>query len=415
MPDARPPLSSAFGLPFEEQIAFFRSKLKLGTARWDDIWQSAHDKAFVVAGATKASLLQDLFDAVAPLQRQSQESFTKKFLEAAEKNNWHGWTGEDSEKGKAWRARVVYETNIRTSYAAGRYAQLTDPDLLAIRPYWRYVHSDLSKEHPRELHKLWGDMKLTLRHDDPFWQTHYPPNGWFCRCSVVAVEAPAKDAAKAPPPGWNAINPKTGAPAGIDKGWAYAPGATRADEIRAMVAEKLTHLPAPIGAGFGASLPADAIAAGFAIFFDNAYKNRAKPQGKHMVVGALEPAWVDRAAKAGVAPETAEIAITDRKISHTFRDVKVSPLPVGWFRELPAYLKKPQAVILDTTHTGEPAFLLFYDTQGEGKKLVIRINYNIRKVGKMNLVESGRTLDAESIASIKAQVGKGYELIEGGL
>jgi hypothetical protein len=157
----------------------------------------------------KAALLSDLSDAVAPLQRQSQESFIRKFLETVEKHDWHGWTSEGSAKGIAWRTRVICETNIRTSYAAGRYAQLTDPELLALRPYWKYVHSDLSVR-PRPMHKLWGDMNLTLRHDDPFWRTHFPRNGWGCRCRVVAMRGP-----------------EAGAPAGIDKGWAYAGGNAR--------------------------------------------------------------------------------------------------------------------------------------------------------------------------------------------
>ena len=37
-------------LPFAEQIDFFRSKLNLPTESWTDIWQSEHDRAFVVAG-----------------------------------------------------------------------------------------------------------------------------------------------------------------------------------------------------------------------------------------------------------------------------------------------------------------------------------------------------------------------------
>ena len=44
----------------EGQLAFFRQKLGLPTARWDDLMKSAHDRAFVVAGAMKADLLADL-------------------------------------------------------------------------------------------------------------------------------------------------------------------------------------------------------------------------------------------------------------------------------------------------------------------------------------------------------------------
>ena len=28
---------------------------------------------------------------------------------------------------------------------------------------------------------------LVYRYDDPFWQSFYPPNGWRCRCRVVAL------------------------------------------------------------------------------------------------------------------------------------------------------------------------------------------------------------------------------------
>ena len=89
---------------------------------------------------------------------------------------WTGWTGEGTKAGEAWRTRVIYQTNLMTSYAAGRRAQLLDPDLVKRRPFWRYVHND-SVTHPRPHHKSWGDMRLTLRHDHPFWETHFPPNG----------------------------------------------------------------------------------------------------------------------------------------------------------------------------------------------------------------------------------------------
>ena len=63
------PMSFGFGLPFQEQIDFFRAKLNLPTDRWDDIWKAAHDRAFVVAGAAKADLLNDLRQALRPFTR----------------------------------------------------------------------------------------------------------------------------------------------------------------------------------------------------------------------------------------------------------------------------------------------------------------------------------------------------------
>lgn len=243
-------IEAVFGEPFAEQLEFFRAKLNLPTARWDDIMHAAHDRAFVVAGAAKADLLADLRGAVdkAIAKGEGIEAFRQRFFAIAEQHGWP-YTGMETAGGRDWRTRVIYQTNMATSHAAGRYRQLTDPRLLARRPYWRYIHND-SVAHPRPLHKQWGDMGLTLRHDHPFWQTHFPPNGWGCRCRVKAVRAPEGDDATAPPEGWDEVNPKTGAPFGIDKGFAYAPGASTAAELRQFAAQKAQQLPPKIGQAF---------------------------------------------------------------------------------------------------------------------------------------------------------------------
>jgi hypothetical protein len=231
---------------FAEQIAFFRNKLNLPSETWRDIQRAANDRAFMVAGAMKADLLADLRKAVdQAVQGGSIGEFRKQFADIVAKHGWTGWTGEGTKAGEAWRTRVIYQTNITAAYAAGRRAQLLDPELLSRRPFWRYVHND-SVTHPRPLHKQWGDMRLTLRHDDPFWETHFPPNGWGCKCRVVAVAAPGPDDATAPPDGWSDVDPRTGAPVGIDEGWDYAPGARAEDDLRSFVQDKLIDYPPAI-------------------------------------------------------------------------------------------------------------------------------------------------------------------------
>ncbi len=231
---------------FAEQIAFFRRKLNLPSETWRDIERAAHDRAFMVAGAMKADLLVDLRKAVEQsLQGSSIGEFRKQFAAAVAKHGWTDWAGEGTAAGEAWRTRVIYQTNMATSYAAGRRAQLLDPDLLSRRPYWRYVHAD-GVVHPRPMHKQWGDMRLTLRYDDPFWNTHFPPNGWGCKCRVVAVAKPGQGDATAPPAGWNQVNPATGAPDGIDEGFDYAPGANADTDLRTFVQDKLISYPPAI-------------------------------------------------------------------------------------------------------------------------------------------------------------------------
>lgn len=231
---------------FQEQIDFLRRKLNLPSESWRDIQSAAHDRAFVVAGATKADLLHDLRKAVdQAVKGGSIGEFRKNFAETVAKHGWTGWTGEGTKAGEAWRTRVIYQTNLMTSYAAGRRAQLLDPDLVKRRPFWRYVHND-SVTHPRPQHKRWGDMKLTLRHDHPFWETHFPPNGWGCKCRVVAVAAPGDEDATEPPEGWTQIDPATGAPVGIDEGWGYAPGARADSDLRSFVQDKLIDYPPAI-------------------------------------------------------------------------------------------------------------------------------------------------------------------------
>ncbi|PKG73169.1 F protein [Shewanella sp. GutCb] len=214
------PLSTRYGsLPFNEQIRFFRNKLNVPTEGWTDLWQHSHNSGFSVAGAMKDDLLNDFRQAVdaAIADGKSLTWFKKEFNNIVAK---HGW----QHTGKAnWRAKVIFDTNMRQSYNAGRYEQLQQFD------YWRYAHGD--SRYPRELHLKWHGTLLPK--SDAWWQTHFVSNGWGCKCRIYGVsqselERKGLTTTAAPNDGMRDWTDKTSGevhkvPNGIDPGFDYIP------------------------------------------------------------------------------------------------------------------------------------------------------------------------------------------------
>ncbi|MGQ0622582.1 MAG: phage minor head protein [Panacagrimonas sp.] len=225
-------------LPFAEQIAAVRLRTRnlIPTAKWTDVMRNAHDRGFAVAGAMKTDLLADFAGAVDRVvaEGKSIEWFRQNFDSIVEKHGW-AYTGE-----RNWRSRVIYTTNMRTSYAAGRLAQLRDPDLQKVAPFWMYRHGGSTD--PRPQHLAWD--RLVLPADDPWFKVHYPPNGWGCSCRVVAVSRTTakRMGGRFEPP------PPTDPKGAIDPGWDYMPGDTVADELRKFVQDKASKAPAALAA-----------------------------------------------------------------------------------------------------------------------------------------------------------------------
>lgn len=397
--------------PFNEQLEFFKKKLQLPSERFDNILKSAHDRAFIVAGAANADLLNDLHSAITRAIQDGKglEAFRKEFKDIVLRHGWTGWTGEGSKAGQAWRTRVIYQTNMATSYAAGRWKQLTNPKLLADRPYWKYVHAD-GILHPRPLHVSWHGM--VLPHDHPFWRTHFPPNGWGCHCTVVAVTAEEYAKAKAqgraePPPGWDQVSEKTGAPVGIDQGWGYAPGANTERQFKELIDAKLINLDAPIGSAmYSALLPvlrAERQAA-YGQFLDEVLVDPVK-RGRTSILGAIERSALDwLASEMEITPASAEIAIQDglligkKAARHQLAGDALTP--EEW-RKLPALLDAPEQVLFDT-RTGKLLYIVRSDDTRLGK-LAVEFDFKQKRDrGELNMIVSGFKVPAEAIeADIK--------------
>ncbi|WP_339615237.1 PBECR2 nuclease fold domain-containing protein [uncultured Gilvimarinus sp.] len=222
------PAATYGSVPFSEQIEFFKRKLNIPTRGWTDIYGRHHDYAFMVAGANRDALLGDFRTAVekAIADGGTLEQFRTDFDDIVAR---HGW---DYNGGRNWRTRVIYETNLFSSYSAGRYEQLQQFE------YWRYRHSD-AVETPRPQHQAWDGM--VLRRDDPWWTTHFPINAWGCQCYVEGLteddltdegitvdQAPEVNMVthvigKRSPNGPRTVQ----VPEGIDPGFEHAPGRSR--------------------------------------------------------------------------------------------------------------------------------------------------------------------------------------------
>lgn len=229
-------IAAVFRQPFPRQVAAFRQRLGdlVPTSAWDELPGAAHDRGFAVAGAMKADLLADLAAALdrAITEGTGFEAFKDDFRAAVARHGWTGWTGEGSDKGQAWRMRTIYRTNMRTSYMAGRLAQLRDGNF----PFWVYRHGGSAE--PRLQHLSWDGLILPANH--PFWPLAFPPNGFGCSCKVFGARSVAGAIRRGGKPdvklkdGWDARLAETGAPAGIDEGWDHAPGASVADLVQTM-------------------------------------------------------------------------------------------------------------------------------------------------------------------------------------
>jgi len=239
-------IKAVFNLPFVEQIAFFRKKLNVPTARWDDLWKDQHAKGFMIAGAMKADLLNDFRTAVdkAIAGGSTLTDFRRDFDKIVER---HGWSYKG---GRNWRTRVSYDTNVRTSFQAGRWQQLNDPDVKDFYGYLIYRHGDSIQ--PRPEHLAWDGLVLPA--DDPWWKTHYPPNGWGCKCRVFAAtkeEFGKAGKMKAPA---SPIDPKTGEPSGIDKGWGYNVGEAEMTQSHKILENAIARLPEDLAAKLRAEI-----------------------------------------------------------------------------------------------------------------------------------------------------------------
>lgn len=176
-------------LPPKEAVAYFEAKgYAIGFA-WQDIWKDEHARAFTVAKAMRLDILEDIKGAteLAIKNGLTFQQFKKQLAPILQAKGWWGkadmkdpLTGETRrvQLGSGRRLKTIFDTNMRTAYAAGKWEKIQR--VKARRPYLRYIAIMDGRTRPQ--HRTWHGTVLPV--EDDFWTSHYPPNGWRCRCTI---------------------------------------------------------------------------------------------------------------------------------------------------------------------------------------------------------------------------------------
>lgn len=234
----------------KEVVDYFDRRPSRPTFRWDEIAPREHALNFTVARTAGFEVLGDIRSSMrtAVVEHGSWERFRDELVPVLKAKGWWGErrvtdprTGEIAkvQLGSIRRLELIYDANIRSAQAAGDWVRIQR--VKDVLPYLEYMTS--TSERKRPLHLSW--VGTTLPVDDSWWSTHYPPNGWRCKCRVRSRAEPRDGASTTRPPldprPWT--NRSTGetrlVPAGIDPGWDSNPGLTREQMAGRRLVDKL--------------------------------------------------------------------------------------------------------------------------------------------------------------------------------
>ena len=338
----------------KEALEYFRFRgLRVGFD-YRDVWQEEHAFAFTVAKAMEFDLLKEIRAALdrALGEDRTFRRFRKELTPALRKRGWWGkkemrdpLTGETvrARLGSPRRLRTIYRANLRAARAAGvrDRAQRTK----RTHPYFLYEPGPRKKG--RDDHEAWAGTLLPVDH--PWWNDHFPPNGWRCRCRVRPVteaEARRRGGPTEPPPRrevawWNERARRfERVDEGLDPAWATNPGKHRAHGPLGYLKEELD--------------PDEAAFARAAI--ESVLDSPILPRFVHYPLGDLAAGVYDRevrgwiGAKTQLARLSAEIMEKQlgrwRKRYQDGRPVyRGHGLTVDEYRLLPRLIEQPQLVL----------------------------------------------------------------------
>lgn len=341
--------------PPPEVPTYFDRKVDRPGFSWLDVWAEEHAYAFTVAKAVDADLLGTFRSSIsrAIAEGQTFDTWRDGIQEELQKLGWWGPrkvgdpTGADPDAlvdfSSRRRLSTTFHANMRAARAAGQWERIQRTKRAL--PYLLYVRT--AANDPREEHLGW--VGIVLPADDPWWSTHFPPNGWGCKCSVRQITRREASALlgrepdeggivyrETPPddgPSRSFRNRRTGEvtaiAAGIDPGWHTNPGLSRSRTLIDNASAKIEALADPS--------PADARRV-IEELWDDPFLRVAPglPEKTWLPAGVSPRLQAELGARSPLVSITSD-AVSDRSKRHS--------LPMAAFARLPSMLAEARPMI----------------------------------------------------------------------
>lgn len=169
----------------EEAAAIIAGKSVVSRDVFNALSPELKGRAFVVSGIEDADLLQEIRDLIADIPRGGDWFEARDAIAAELEAQWG-----DSETARK-RAELLLRQHVFQAEQATRWQSMKRT--AAAFPYWQYIA--FGDNRVREAHQALDGV--VLPQDDPFWEDHFPPWDWGCRCRVRAISPEEYDRLKA--------------------------------------------------------------------------------------------------------------------------------------------------------------------------------------------------------------------------
>lgn len=164
-------------LDLKEAVDYFSRLMPVDIDKYRELDSELKNKYFTIAAAEGKNMVESI-------KKYVQEALEKgTTLEEFKRNTNQLFARMGLEPADPWHLETTFRTNIQTAYGAGNWEKFQDPELSDLFPFFKYSAVLDSKTRPA--HRAMNGFIAAK--NDPIWNEWWPPNGFNCRCGVVAI------------------------------------------------------------------------------------------------------------------------------------------------------------------------------------------------------------------------------------